>query len=689
MDFRLYGRSYHPVLRHAEDLRNLCELDEGLWVATSAPISSFRMDPMLLTLLDSDKDSRVKCGELIEAIRWLLDVLETPSGINEARESLKQDELSETHPDAKDIREFLTRLQPGGQELSLDAIRNTRKTLEARPVSESGVVLPDATEEEDLKGFMGTLVSTLGGVDHPSGAKGLDKGTLDRFFKLRAERLTWLDQVADQDELGRSRILPLGDDTRAATQALQAIQGPMDHYFHLCDAVDLDPESKARIWPGIPENTPWDNPDALQTAMRTAPLAQPNPERVFRFDEQVNPAWERELHTFRQDVMVPLLDRTDEVLTRKMWQTLCDRLKPYADWSGTEPAAELKGLSTEDLRLWEEPAWRPRIEALMNHQKETAIDLDQVRKAEKLALYQGHLLKFANNFAAFPFLYDAEKRAGFEMGTLIMDARRFTLSIQVPNRAEYIKNIKDGTMFIMIVELVDTHRKLKMDIAVPATRGGQGNLKVGKHGIFEHVDGTQWFATVVHITDNPISLGEAMLEPFKRLGSAVTRKVESITKAAEKKLDETGSNAVEQIQQTPAAAQTQAGGGILAGGGIAIAAMGSSLAFITKIFSELQFAGIMKGLGGAVLAVLIPSTIIAWMRLQKRDLSVLLEGADWAINSRMRLTVGQCRTFTRKPRFPKGSTLRQDWVWWVWRIGVLAALTAATVRVLIQVCNNW
>ncbi len=686
MDFRLYGRSYHPVLRHAEDLRKLCELDEGLWVATSAPISSFRMDPMFLTLLDSDKDSRVKCGELIEAMGWLLDVLKQHTAVNDARTSLDVAELSDDHPDAKDIRDLLQRLQPGGGQVGLDAIRSTRKALEARPVSESGVVLPGAADEKELEAFMTTLVSTLGGVEHPSGAKGVEKGTLDRFFSLRTQRLDWLEKINDPDELGRSRILPLGDATLTAAKALQTIQTQMNHYFQLCDAVDLDPASEGEIWPGVPKTTAWQEPEALHQALRNAPLAKPNPERVFRFDEQVNPSWERELHEFRQDVMIPLLDRTDEVLTRKMWEMLCSRLKPYSDWAASEPAVELKAFSKEELTAWEEHIWRPKVQALMDHHKAAALDLGQIRKAEKLALYQGHLLEFANNFAAFPFLYDAEKRAGFEMGTLIMDARRFTLSIQVPNRAEYIKNIKDGTMFIMIVEIVDTNRNLKMDIAVPATRGGQGNLKIGKHGIFEHVDGTQWFATVVHITDNPISLGEAMLEPFKRLGSAVTRKVESITKAAEKKLDETGSKAVEQIQQTPtAAAPAQPGGGMLAGGGIAIAAMGSSLAFITKIFSELQFAGIMKGLGGAVLAVLIPSTIIAWMRLQKRDLSVLLEGADWAINSRMRLTTGQCRTFTRKPRFPKGSILRQDLAWWCWRVVILVGLGAAIARTLLKV----
>ena len=126
---------------------------------------------------------------------------------------------------------------------------------------------------------------------------------------------------------------------------------------------------------------------------------------------------------------------------------------------------------------------------------------------------------------------------------------------------------------------------------------------------------------------------------------------------------------VTQIQSTqPQTAAPAPSGNMLAGGGIAIAALGSSFAFITKIFAELQPVGLLKGLAAAVLAVLIPSSIVAWLRLSKRDLSVLLEGAGWAINSRMRLNATQCRSFTTKPEFPEGSKLYRDREWWLWRV---------------------
>ena len=124
--------------------------------------------------------------------------------------------------------------------------------------------------------------------------------------------------------------------------------------------------------------------------------------------------------------------------------------------------------------------------------------------------------------------------------------------------------------------------------------------------------------TLEHIADNPISLAEAVVDPFKRLGRAFTRKIESMTKDAEKKLDQTGEASVMHIKEgatppaeapaPPPVAAPQ--GGLLAGGGIAVAALGSSLTFITKTMSGLGPGGVLRGLLVAILAVMIPSLII-------------------------------------------------------------------------------
>jgi hypothetical protein len=687
MNFKRFGNSYHPSLRNAADLKLACRLDESLWVATSAPVHAFRMDPEFLRQLDQDKDQRIKCGELQDATIWLFSLLSDVSGVDAASTSLCPAHLNPENQVATEIHTLLKQRFPDKEQISLDELRKWRTRLEKRPVSENGVVLPDAADTPACQSFIRDLLAVMEGREHPSGVKGIDADTLHAFHQKATMRLDWLAMLEETDDLGRSTILSLGDETADAYAAYLRVKAPVDHFFDLCDAADLDKHSPEQSWPGLPANLDWKDAEAVKKALQASPLAKPNPERILRFDTELNPAWSRDLHDFRQQVIIPLLDRTDEVMTLEIWDTLCEKMDRYGHWRTIEAAPGLAALSRDRLLEMMDPDLSRQVLELIKHQSEAAISLQEVRRVEKLAMYQGLLLEFANNFISFPNLYDPDKRAAFEMGTLIMDGRRFTLSVRVPDRATYLKNIEGGTMFIMIVELVHPTREEKMEVAFPATSGHQGNLKLGKHGVFQHVDGSQWFATVVHIADNPISMLEAMVEPFIRLGKAVTQKVESITQSAEKKLEQSGAEVVSQLPAAPAQPAAQSSNGnMLAGGGIAIAALGSSFAFITKIFSDIQPMGVVKGLSIAILAVLIPSSIIAWLRLRRRDLSVLLEGASWAVNSRMRLDRTQCRSFTRKPLYPEDSHFQRDREWWLWR-GVWIVLILLSVYMWVDSKN--
>jgi hypothetical protein len=226
------------------------------------------------------------------------------------------------------------------------------------------------------------------------------------------------------------------------------------------------------------------------------------------------------------------------------------------------------------------------------------------------------------------------------------------------------------------------------EVAVAVTSGGQGNLCVGKRGVLHDVNGLELDARIVHVIENPISLSEAIVAPIRRLSAAAAGRIESIATAAEKKLDQAGSDTVVRIPgvgdrppSSPAAQQSKAGmGTMLAGGGIAIAALGSSFAFVTKTLAGISPFKILAGLGVALLAVIVPMLIIAFGKLRRRDLSAILEGSGWAINARMRLTRAQARYFTRRPPFPAGAggVRRTRAVAWV--IGV--ALAAAVAGIL-------
>jgi hypothetical protein len=267
------------------------------------------------------------------------------------------------------------------------------------------------------------------------------------------------------------------------------------------------------------------------------------------------------------------------------------------------------------------------------------------------------------------------------MGTLVMDGRRFNFSVKVNDRAEHMRIAKTSSMYVLYVQVASAPDKPKYEVAVPVTAGGKGNLCVGKRGVFYDIAGQECDATVAAIVENPISISEALVSPFQRLGRLLTGKIEAITSAGEKKLDTAVGTAVAEAQSSPqkpdgtatAAPSGQAIGGILMGGGVAIAALGSAWAFIAKQVSDMRWYVVVVGLVCAMLAVILPTSILAFLKLRRRELSAILEGSGWAINARMRLTRRQGRFFTQRPNYPRHVKGVRRVSWWLIAFVVLGA----------------
>ena len=249
----------------------------------------------------------------------------------------------------------------------------------------------------------------------------------------------------------------------------------------------------------------------------------------------------------------------------------------------------------------------------------------------------------------------------FEKGMLIMDGRHFEFCLPVANRARHARVAATGNMCVLYVE-VSPPGGGRFEVAVPVTSGGLGNLCAGKRGMFRTLDGAEADARVVQIIDNPISVCEAIVSPFQRLGRLLSGKIEAITSKAEKTLDAEADAIVERPeadQPAESASETRnrglITGGMLMGGSVAIAALTSAAAYITTTLAGVETYKILIGIAAAVLAVMLPTSIVAIAKLRRRDLSALLEGSGWAINARMCLTFSQGRFFTSRPPLPRGA----------------------------------
>jgi hypothetical protein len=686
--FQRYGRSYHLHIDSVDDLASIADLDEALWVASGAPLGTIRMDPVFLDLLDSDDNQRIMCFELRQAVAWLLEVSADVEAIRRGTERLRPGRVKADNEDGRRILEAVGKVAarfslPKDAPLTLEQVRAAKAEAASVSVSEAGVVLEDAAPNEALRTFLRDVLAATGGAAHPSGARGVDETALETFLRDASTFTAWHRRRSTE----QAAILPIGEETDAAYDVLEELRVKIDQYFALGSVMLLDVRIAERLRTTENELSQLDlnDPATFQTLMSRAPLAPPAPEAPLTLSDSVNPYYRLPLERFFRVVAAPVLGDGTQSLTAEEWERVKATFEEHRAWRAARPQTGMSVVDVPTLERYLAGSFGQEVRGLIDRATDTALVLDNIRLAEKLILYQAHLMLFANNFVSFPHLYRRDARALFEMGTLIMDGRHFDLAVRVPDRARHKAVAATSRMFVLYVHLYARDGGVATEVAVPVTSGGIKNLARGKRGIFHDVGGAEFDAEVVDIIENPISIGEAIWAPFKRLAALVTTKVESLTQEAEAELDGSATRAVtavyhgrpEAATAPPAPPGVFAGAGILAGGGVAIAAVGSALAYFVQTITSIPWWQALVGLATAVAAVALPAAIVAFVKLRKRDLSAILEGSGWAINARMRLTHAQSLFFTRAPRLPLGSRRLGRRSWLVVLVAVILALASA------------
>jgi len=692
--FRRYGRSLQAVIKTAGDLRRAVELDEAHWAATNAPIDAIRSDPVMLRSIDAHGSGRITCATLADAVRWMFTVLSDDSGVTASSETLSLRSISTGNPQGKavyDAARKMLRREASEQTdgVTLEQVRRIKARVESTPVSEAGVVIPTATQDSEVRRFITDAIDTVGAAPHPTGVAGLDRAGLERFLTEARAYLEWYDKGSLPPGVEKTAIMPLGPGTSAAYEALEAVRAKIDQYFAQCRAVALDERLAERIAGslGDPADTDFRDPQAIERLLAEAPLAKPSADGQLKLDGRLNPYYAEPMERFTQLIVEPVLGAGTKVLTANGWRRIGEFFAAHRRWLQDRLASKVASLGVERIRECLDERYAAAVRTLIDESAATALELDKIRLVERLILYQAHMIDLANNFIAFPHLYDPASRAMFEIGTLVMDARRFNLAVRVADRAAHERIAKHANMYLLYVQVTPADGRDPYLVAVPVTSGGKGNLCMGKRGVFIDLDGRESDAVVVGIIENPISLREALVSPFVRLGRILTGKIESLAARAEQKLDTTASS----ITALPGAAAPKASGasrfaagGMLMGAGVALAALGSAMAYITKTLAQTHWLAIVIGILAAVLIVLLPTSLVAFLKLRRRDLSAILEASGWGINTTMRLTRSQSRFFTQQPAYPPGisgiARVRRRWLLVVLLAAGLAAGTWLIVR---------
>lgn len=643
--FESYGHSYHFKIKDYIDLRNILELDEALWIATTAPSSTIKTDEAFLDLLDSDNDGRIRAEEIKDGIRFLFANLTDYAGIQPGNSSLSLAHINQHTELGKQIqasaRKVLKRHGVALDTVNLKQVRQVKRDVLHGGLDQAGVVLAEAAGDEHTAGFIDHILTSVGGTDHPSGKLGVNRESLDAFLKESSEYLCWLREAGEIGADAVTTILPLGAQTADAHGLLTSISDKLHQYFLLCDIKRINPELLKRAIDN-PETNAAVNLMQIEEAksyLASAPLSLLDDAGILDFDSDINPYFKNEIEDFAARVVKPLLGDEVKTITKEDFSRLQELFEPFRKWISQKPDVRVDAVDAVLLNdYFSEPCYRQTLEQLIQQSYETAIVLENIRELERLILYQANLLPLTNSFVSFPHLYDPAQRALFEEGTLIMDGRHFTMAVKVEDRKHHIEMARNSNIFVIYCELYGKKGTKLHEIAVPVTSGNRGNLHLHKWGIFNDIDGNELHAKIVDIVENPISIAEAIAAPFVRIKQAFFSRVEEFSSKAE-----------EQLLQKHDKKKESSAVPLLGIGGVALAALGSSLAFITQTVAAMSVQTVLIALLVIGAMLIVPTVISAYFRLSRRDLSMILEGSGWGLNSRMKLSRTQAHTFTHKP----------------------------------------
>ena len=684
MMFRRIGGAGQLALHDIDDLPHVLELDEAHWALTGIDIDFLRTDRQFLDFIDEDHNGIIQADEVKRAVAWFLAHIRPEARPELGSPELRLDSIDVSAPEGAALfaaaRVMLRNLGiPDSPVLSLSQIRNDDGILSNACCNGDGVITPGCftgdcregasaiPENPHLAEIVSRIMEIIGSCRDLTGAEGINRELLDSFRSGAEQYLSWYEAPENRPELLR----PCGERTADFAAAVENLQERIDRYFLHCAALDFLPGLSCRppLVEGdgdVPESAP------MQELLEKLPIATPRPDRVLDFSAPLNPLYEKELHALAaHPAMAEFL--TGSVLSEAMWRRLTSLLTPCLEWKNAEPNKAYEKIEPAILKQWLTDGSLEELRRRIDEDLTIARELTAYHSLIKLTLFQQYLLEFLNNYVSLGALFNPRAASMLQTGKLVMDGRHYTFATPVKNLAEHKRIATMSDICVLYVEATTgrTENARRMTLAVAVTSGNIRNLFIGKHGIFYAVDGSVWDARIIDLIQQPVSISEALKMPFFRFGEFVARLADRFfsTKSTEvqKTLEKTITTGAVLTPPAPAPAakpQTPAVSGsmMLMGGGIGIAAIGSSVAFIIKSLQNISILNVLAVLLGIILIFGGPMVVISLVKLYRRNISRFLEANSCAVNRPMRLSRKLGLVFTFAPPLPRAGLLKEDLV---------------------------
>jgi hypothetical protein len=612
------------LLETADDLRSLAELDQKLWVALSCPVKGLQVDERTLSLIDTDGDGHVRPPEIISAVSWACARLKDPAALLPGADALPVDAIGDAAV-ADAARWILSRLGKPGESVSAADAAGVATALAKGPLKGDGILRPEAGPDEATQALIRDIAACCGEATEPAVAA---------FYSDLSAFKAW------SEAGGSAAAAGLGPAAAEAFEAVAAVRAKVADYFARTALAAFDPAAAAGL------NRQEEDFRAVaggelaadSPVLAAFPLARIEANRPLPLLEGVNPAWSAALARLHGAAVAPLLGAGKSSLTPSDWAALGERLRPYESWVGTRPTSPVARLGLERIEAILAGPGRKALADLFGEDRLLAPRVGAAADVERLALFHRDLGTILRNFVNFSDFYSRSKSAIFQAGTLYLDSRSCRLCIQVDDFAAHSVFADMSRVYIAYAECRRQGGQ-SMKLAAAFTQGDSDYLFVGRNGVFYDRGGRDWDATIVKISDTPMSIRQSFLSPYKKASAFAGEQFAKFAASKDKAVQGA-------LGASTAAPATQAQvfdiakfAGIFAALGIAIGAIGVA---IESIFSKLMGMPLWMWPVAVLAALLIvsgPSMLLTALKLRQRNLGPLLEGTGWAVNGRVKINM--------------------------------------------------
>jgi hypothetical protein len=682
------------LLETGADLMSLEALDQKLWVALSCPVSGIEFDAKSLAFVDADADGHIRAPEILAAVQWAGKVLKDPEYLIHRKDRLPLSAIDEGTEEGKAVlggaKLVLSVLgESKATEITLDDASDTARIFSQARFNGDGIVPAKSAEDPALAAVIEEILGSLGGENDRGGEPGVTAEAIERFYTEAKAIADWWEAV------GKPETHPFGDDTAARYELFLSLKPKIEDYFQRCRLAAYDGRSVALLGPAEADyqNLAATTLRGDTEAVAGFPLSVAAAGKALSLADALNPVYADAVRRFAVEIVLPVLGSA-ESLTDGGWGTICARFAPYEAWLEAKPATAVEKLGEVRVRAILAEDSKAALLDLVTRDKAVEPEVTAIVSVERLLRYCRDLHLLVNNFVSFRDFYTRKGKATFQAGTLYLDGRSCDLCITISDVGKHAAIATLSRLCLAYCDCVRRGGGEKTTIAAAFTAGDSDFLTVGRNGVFYDRRGQDWDATIVRILEHPISVRQAFWAPYKRLARLIGEQTQKMAAARSKVADDRAA------LQAIAATQNVAAGkpvppppppfdvakfaGIFAAIGLAIGAIGTMLAAVMTGILKLAWWQIPILIVAIILLISIPSALLAWLKLRKRNIGPILDANGWAVNARAKINIPFGTSLTAAARLPVNAERsladpfaekRSPWKLYV----VLAALLAAAL----------